>query len=543
MEQTPVSSIQRRDFPRYATDKPIPITITTTNPQNPIQAKGQTINISQQGLCVKLDADIPVSERVKLEGCLTNTKMMLNNTGRVVWSEPSLSLYGIDLTEYKETIPADWFGYVAGFEAGGLDRRERMNRRTKQEEKKLDARKSGRRENHPALLKCKKYNRAKKLISDNKYYFYRETSSSAKNTVIVENKKCLNFCSNNYLGLSSHPAIIEASIKASQKYGIGTGGSRFLSGTLDVHTELEKKLAKFKGGEDCLIFNTGYMTNLGVISALATSKDDILIVDEKSHASIIDGVKLSSGEMVVFHHNDMLDLEKKLNKYKNKPSKFVLTDGVFSMDGDIAKLDKIYNLANQHNATIFIDDAHSTGVLGKTGKGTAEHFGLEQNIPLIMGTLSKSIGCLGGFIVADKDVIQYLKNTSRAIIFVTSLPANICAAAIKSLEIIETEPEHLQNLWSNVKYLKTALMDEGFDIGITESPIFSVGVGEENFTFEITRKLVDAGLFVNPVIYPAVPRKKCRIRLTVMATHTKEEINFLVDTMKTVFKKELMLLL
>ena len=528
MEQPEISSAQRRDFPRYSTDKPIPITLTTS--KDKIQSKGETINISKHGLCVKLDTDIPVSERVELGIYLHDNKNVLSK-GRVIWKEPNLSLYGIDLSEYKEDISEYWTGYISGVHSSEADRREKRERRNNTEKKDIDKRNRGRRENYPALMKCNKYNRAKKLIADNNYFFYREIKELSQNKITLGDKEYLNFCSNDYLGLSYHPAVKEASIKAIEKYGVSACGSRFLNGTLDLHNELEKKLAKFKGGEDCIVYSAGYITNLGVIEALANSKNDILIVDEKAHASIFDGCRFSGSEIVVFRHNNINDLEKKLNKYKDRTSKFILTDGIFSMDGDIAKLDEIYNLGQKYNTAIIVDDAHATGILGKKGTGTAEYFDLDHKIPITVGTLSKAIGCVGGFVVANEKVIHYLKNVSRPSIFNVSLPPNIAAAAIKSLEILETEPEHLLKLWDNVNFFKNALINLGINIGITETPIIPITIGEESLTYEIVKKLTEKGFFLNPVIYPAVPKKRTRIRLTITASHSKEDLTKLIDAL------------
>jgi 8-amino-7-oxononanoate synthase len=457
--------------------------------------------------------------------------------GRVIWKDPKLALYGIDFSEYKENTPEYWKGYVGGVSSSAVERREKIERRVKQKEKDRDIRKNDRRENYPALIKCNKYNRMQKLMDTDSYFYYREISQISKNKITIGNKEYINFCSNNYLGLSYHPAVKEASIKAIEKYGVSACGSRLLNGTLDLHNELEKKLAYFKGGEDCIVYSAGYITNLGVIEALATTKNDILIVDEKAHASIFDGCRFSNGEVVVFRHNDTNDLKKKLNKLKDKPSKFLLTDGVFSMNGDIAKLDEIYLLAQEYNTAIIIDDAHATGVLGEKGKGTSEYFGLDYKIPIMVGTLSKAIGCVGGFVVANKKVIHYLRHVSRPSIFNVSLPPNITASAIKSLEIIETEPEHLKKLWDNTILFKNAVVELGFNIGITETPIIPIIIGNDVLTCELVRNLKELGFFVNPIFYPAVSKKESMIRTTITASHTEEDLSKLIFALKKLKKK------
>lgn len=532
MEENSISAIQRRDFPRYATERPLPITIITS--KNTITAKGETINISQRGLCIKLDKDIPVSERVELEIYLHDNKNVLNK-GRVIWSDPKLALYGIDLSEYKEEISEYWTGYISGVASNEVDRREKKERRERKEKKNKDVRRSERRENYPIFLKVKRYNRIKNMMNTNRYFYLRELESGSKNRIMINGKEYINFGSNNYLGMTTHPEVIEAGIKAMEKYGIGSGSVRVLGGTMDLHNELEQKLAKFKSGEDCVVFATGYSSNVGVVSCIADMTDE-LIVDEKSHASLIDGSILSKAKIVPFRHNNMKDLERILNKNKAL-SKLIITDGVFSMDGDIAPLDKIYKLGEEYNTPVLVDDAHATGVIGKNGRGTASHFGLEGKIALNVGTLSKALGNIGGFVVSDKNIIHYLKHSSRAFLFSTSLPPAICATTIKAIDILERDDSLLKSLWDNINFVKKELLSLGFDLGLTETAIIPIVIKDDLKTQDFIKLLDSDKIFVNPVIYPAVRKKESRARISIMATHTRLDLEILIESLIKAAKK------
>ncbi|OGS46288.1 MAG: hypothetical protein A2539_02815 [Elusimicrobia bacterium RIFOXYD2_FULL_34_15] len=376
----------------------------------------------------------------------------------------------------------------------------------------------------------------KRLMNENIYFYLREIQSRSGNRIIVKGKELRNFGSNNYLGLTSHPLITEAAIKAIEKYGVGSGGVRVLSGTMDLHNQLEKKLANIKSGEDCIIFSSGYNANVGVISCLI-NKDEYVIIDEKSHASIIDGCMLAKANMVVFRHNNMIDLEKKLQKIPANVSKIIMTDGVFSMDGDVAELDTIHSLSQKYKAATYIDDAHSTGVMGKNGKGTAEYFNLEGKIDLTIGTLSKALGGVGGFLVASKDIIHYLKHNSRSFVFSTSLPPATCAALLKAVEIIETEPIWHQKLWQNINYVTKELRGLGFDIRKTESAIIPIIFKNDDSTYSITKELEEAGIFVSPVVYPAVRKNESRIRVSIMATHTENDLHYFLEKLTKISRK------
>jgi 8-amino-7-oxononanoate synthase len=359
------------------------------------------------------------------------------------------------------------------------------------------------------------------------YPYFREISGNQDDAaVVIKGKKVLMFGSNSYLGLTNHPKIKEAGKAALDRYGSGCSGSRFLNGTIDLHVELERKLAEFVGKEDAIVFSTGMQVNLGVLSSIV-GRHDFIINDEYNHASIVDGSRLSFATVNKFRHNDMESLEAVLERHVERTDsvKLIVVDGVFSMEGDIAKLPEIVALAKKYNASVMVDDAHSLGVLGDLGKGTADHFGLTNDVDLIMGTFSKSLGSVGGFIAADYDYINWLRHTSRSIIFSASIsPAN-AACVIAALDVIKSEPERITNLWENTHYAHSLLREMGFDIGRSETPIIPIYIRKADKAFLMTQQLMDDGIFVNPVIPPAVPPEDTLIRFSLMATHTKEQID------------------
>jgi 8-amino-7-oxononanoate synthase len=368
------------------------------------------------------------------------------------------------------------------------------------------------------------------------YPFFRTIESEQDTVVKIGGKDVLMFGSNSYLGLTNHPKLKEASIKAIQKYGSGCAGSRFLNGTLDIHLELEDKLAKYVGKEGALVFSTGYQVNLGVISSIP-GRHDYLILDELDHACILDGSRLSFAKVMKYSHNDMESLEKVLSRCESDKIKLIVIDGVFSMEGDIAKLPEIVQLAEKYNASIMVDDAHGLGVLGKNGAGTADHFGLTDKVDLIMGTFSKSLASIGGFIAADLDTINYLKHNARSLIFSASIaPAN-AASVIAAVDLIQQEPERLQQLWDNTHYAKKALNDVGFDTGHSVTPIIPILIRDDFKTFQLTKMALDNGVFVNPVVSPAVPSTSSLIRYSLMATHTKDQIDRSIDVLYSLSKQ------
>ncbi|OGW56265.1 MAG: 8-amino-7-oxononanoate synthase [Nitrospirae bacterium RBG_16_43_8] len=374
--------------------------------------------------------------------------------------------------------------------------------------------------------KCLKFTKAKELISCGLYPYFRVIESAQDPEVTMSGRRMIMVGSNNYLGLTNHPKVKEAAIEAVKKYGSGCAGSRFLNGTLDIHVALEAKLARFMRKDAALIFSTGFQVNLGVISALI-GKGDIVIVDKMDHASIIDGCRLSYGEVKKFRHNDMADLKRVLEGNKNK-GKLIIVDGVFSMEGDIAKLPDIVELAKKYGARLMVDDAHGIGVLGKTGRGTAEHFGLENGVDLIMGTYSKSLASIGGFISGDSDIVHYIKHVARALIFSASSPPASIAAVSAAVDIIENEPERREKLWKNTNRMLKELRKLGFETGPSETPIIPVMVGENELAFKMALMLQEERVFVNVAVSPAVPNGKALIRTSYMATHTDEHLDIVL---------------
>lgn len=378
------------------------------------------------------------------------------------------------------------------------------------------------------LRKVAEYKDAKEARAAGIYPYFRPIESGQDTEVKIGGKPVLMFGSNSYLGLTNHPRIKEAAENAIRKYGTGCAGSRFLNGTLDIHIELEKRLAAFSGMQDAVIFSTGFQSNLGALSCL-TGRHDYIILDEYSHASIIDGSRLAFSRVIKYAHNNMEDLERKLKILPEEAVKFIAFDGIFSMEGDIAKLPEIVAIADRYGANIMVDDAHSLGVIGHKGAGTASHFGLTDKVDIIMGTFSKSLASLGGFIAGHSDVIDYLRHKARSLIFSASMTPASVASVIAALDIIENEPEHQQNLWNNTRYAQRLLVEEGFDLGPTESPILPVYVRDNLKTFLITKRLLEKGIFVNPVVSPAVPAEASLIRFSIMATHTFSQIEEAVE--------------
>jgi 8-amino-7-oxononanoate synthase len=368
------------------------------------------------------------------------------------------------------------------------------------------------------------------------YPYFRPIESGQDTEVIIDHKRVLMFGSNSYLGLTNHPKIKEASKKAIDKYGTGCAGSRFLNGTLDIHIELENRLAKYVGKEAAVLFSTGFQVNLGVLSSI-TGRNDYLILDEYDHASLIDGSRLSFSKVIKYAHNDMEDLQRKLSILPEEAVKLIAVDGIFSMEGDIVKLPEIVKIADQFGANIMVDDAHSLGVIGHNGAGTASHFNLTDDVDLIMGTFSKSLASLGGFIASDAETIDYLKHRARALMFSASMTPGSVASVIAALDIIESEPERIAKLWDNTNYAMKLLLEEGFDLGPTESPILPIYVRDNQKTFLVTKYLQNEGIFVNPVVSPAVPSDSSLLRFSLMATHTFDQIDEAVEKIAKAFKE------
>ncbi len=384
--------------------------------------------------------------------------------------------------------------------------------------------------------KMQAYDTPQKVMDLGLYPYFRTIESEQDTVVKINGKDVLMFGSNSYLGLTIHPKLKEATKQAVDKYGSGCAGSRFLNGTLDLHLELERRLAEFVGMEGALVFSTGYQVNLGVVSSLL-GRHDYLILDEYDHACIIDGARLSFAKVLKYRHNDMESLEKVLKKCEPDKIKLIVTDGVFSMEGDICKLPEMSALAKQYDANIMIDDAHSLGVLGKNGRGTADHFGMTEDVDLIMGTFSKSLASIGGFIAADKYTINYLKHNARSLIFSASIaPAN-AASVLAALDLMQEEPERIAKLWDNTHYALKLLKEAGFETGHTETPIIPVYVRDDFKTFTLTKRLLEEGVFVNPVVSPAVPSSSSLIRYSLMATHSFGQIEESIHKIKTIAKE------
>jgi 8-amino-7-oxononanoate synthase len=367
------------------------------------------------------------------------------------------------------------------------------------------------------------------------YPYFREIDSAQDTEVMMDGKKVLMFGSNSYMGLTHDPRIMEAAIAATRKYGTGCAGSRFLNGTLDLHVQLEHELAEFVGKDEALVFPTGFTVNEGVIACLC-DRNDYIICDDRDHASIVDGRRLSFATQLKYKHNDMEALERELQKCKPESVKLIVVDGVFSMEGDLAKLPEIVKLKEKYNASIMVDEAHGMGVFGKQGRGVCDHFGVTDQVDLIMGTFSKSFASIGGFIAADKDTINWVRHNARSYIFQASNTPAATAAAMEALHIFKTEPERQANLWKVTNYALDSFRQAGFEIGDTESPIIPLYVRDPEKTFVVTRMAFDEGIFINPVIPPACAPQDTLVRVALMATHTKEQVDIAVEKLTKCFK-------
>lgn len=384
--------------------------------------------------------------------------------------------------------------------------------------------------------KLVKYDAPQKAKALGVYPYFRKIESDQDAEVIINGKKVLMFGSNSYLGLTNHPKIKEAAIAATRKYGTGCAGSRFLNGTLDIHEALEHRLAKFVGKEEAIIYSTGFQVNLGVVSCL-TGREDYILWDELDHASIIEGRRLSFSKSIKYKHNDMASLEKQLQSCEPDKIKLIVTDGVFSMEGDVANLPEIVALAKKYNAAVMVDEAHGIGVFGKQGKGTCDHFGVSDDVDLIMGTFSKSFASLGGFIATDAITANYLRHNSRSYIFSASITPASTAAVGAALDIMESEPERIAHLWEITNFALKGFREMGCEIGNTSTPIIPLFIRDNNKTFQVTRDLLDEGIFVNPVVAPAVAPDSTLIRFSLMATHTQAQVETALEKIEKCFKK------
>lgn len=385
------------------------------------------------------------------------------------------------------------------------------------------------------LDKVGKFQVARQLMAADLYNYFRVIESAQENTVRYKGKEIIMLGSNNYLGLTNHPKVKEAARAAIAKYGTGCAGSRFLNGTLDIHIELEQKLAALVGKPRALVFSTGFMVNQGVLSSLV-QRNETIIVDRTDHASIIDGARLSFADVRKYKHNDMDNLELVLQNERER-NKLIVIDGVFSMEGDIARLPEIVTLAEKYDAVVMVDDAHGIGVLGDHGRGTCSHFGVTERAHLIMGTFSKSLASVGGFVAADEDTIHYIQHQARSLIFSASMPPASVASVSAAVDVMLEETWRHEALWRNNDIMRERLQAAGFDTGPSETPIIPAIVGEDMTAFTLCRRLIDEGVFVNPVVSPAVEPGNALIRLSLMATHTEDEIHLAMDRMEKVARE------
>lgn len=388
------------------------------------------------------------------------------------------------------------------------------------------------------LLQAKlaQYTAPQQAMAAGVYPYFREISSEQEPEVLIDGKKVLMFGSNCYSGLVADPRIKEAAIEATKKYGTGCAGSPFLNGTLDIHKQLERRIAEYIGKEDVMIYSTGFEVNLGVVSCL-TGREDYILWDEQDHASIIEGRRLSFSTALKYKHNDMASVEKQLQKCDPDKVKLIVTDSVFSMEGDVANVPEIVKLAKKYNASVMVDEAHGIGVFGKGGRGVCNHFGVTDDVDLVMGTFSKSFASLGGFIATDKEITNFLRHHSRSYIFTASITPASTAAALKAIDIMESEPERQEHLWEITHFALDGFRNMGCEIGNTSTPIIPLFIRDDYKTYHVVRDLFDEGLFVNPVVSPAVAPQDTLIRFSLMATHSKAQVEYALDKFQKVFRK------
>ncbi len=387
--------------------------------------------------------------------------------------------------------------------------------------------------------KCHSYTRAREVMASGYYPYFVPIEGSNDTEAFVDGERRIMVGSNNYLGLTHHPCIVEAAQEAIRQYGSGCTGSRFLNGNTVLHDRLEERLAKFMGTEAALVFSTGFQTNLGVIATLV-GRNDRVYVDKLDHASIVDGCKLSYGDVVRFKHGDIEGLRRQFSTEegsgRNGLGRMVIVDGVFSMEGDIADLPNLVPLCEEFGAVLVVDDAHAIGYLGPTGAGTAEYYGMTDQVPLTVGTFSKSFASIGGFVGGPEPVVHYLRHHARSLIFSASMPPSAVATVLAALDIIETEPERRERLWQITRRMQEDFKSLGFEIGPTETPIVPIMVGPMEKTFVFWKQLFDLGVFTNPVMPPAVPENSCRLRTSYIATHTDEQLDYVLETFEKVGK-------
>jgi 8-amino-7-oxononanoate synthase len=390
---------------------------------------------------------------------------------------------------------------------------------------------------HPDVYtKIYAYTRSNMVRALGYYPYYPKIEKSNATEVTIDKKQKIMLGSNNYLGLTNHPKVIEAGVKALREYGSGLTGSRLLNGNTLLHGQLEEQLADFVHMKSALVFSTGFGTNLGTISTIC-GPDDLIFSDEYNHASIVDGIRFSGAKKCRYKHNDMQDLEEKLAFADPRYPRFIVTDGVFSMEGDVARLGELVSLSKKYPSRLMIDDAHALGILGPHGNGTAAHFDVTEDVDLIMGTFSKSLGCIGGFIAGEKIAIEYLKHHSRTMLFTASLPPSNVASVMAALEIIKAEPERREQVMENARFIRTGLQSLGFDVGESTTPIIPVVIGKDLKTFQVWKDLMNEGVYTNPIISPAVPRGRGLLRTSCMATHTHRQLEICLDVFEKIGRK------
>ena len=383
------------------------------------------------------------------------------------------------------------------------------------------------------FAKCENFSTSRALKRAGLYPYFKAIEESRDTSVIIDGEEKIMVGSNNYMGLTHDPRVLEAGEEALKRYGSGNTGSRFLNGNLDLHDQLEEELADFVGKESALVFSTGYQTNLGTLAALI-GRTDTVFVDKLDHACIQDGARLGFGKVQRFNHGDHDTLVRMLESEPEDRGKLIAVDGVYSMEGDLADLPKLTEYREEYDAALMVDDAHALGVMGPNGEGTAAHFGLTDEVDLITGTFSKSLASIGGFVAGEEYVMEYLQNNARSLIFSASMPPSAVATVLKALEIIRSEPERRERLWRNAEKMQEGFQEIGFDIGPTETPIVPVHVGPMDKTFKFWKALYDAGVFTNPVVPPAVPEGSCRLRTSFMATHTDEQLDTVLERMAAI---------
>ncbi len=386
------------------------------------------------------------------------------------------------------------------------------------------------------FTKMYEFTRAKTARALGYYPYFPKIEASDTTEVTIDGEQKIMLGSNNYLGLTNHPEVIESGVKALRKYGAGLTGSRFLNGNIILHDQLEEQIAEFVGKEKSLVFSTGFGVNLGVIATIA-GPSDVIISDELNHASIVDGARFSRSQVLRYQHNDMADLEQRLLDAEHDKARFIVSDGIFSMEGDIVNLPEMIRVAREYGARVMIDDAHALGVIGPKGDGTAAHFGLTDQVDLIMGTFSKSLASVGGFIAGEEPIIDYLKHHTRTMIFTAALPPSNVATVSKALEILQREPERAKQVMDNAQYVRENLQSMGYDTGQSTTPVVPVIIGEEMKTFSVWKELMKRGVYTNPVIPPAVPPHRSLLRTSYMATHAREQLDFCLEAFRKVGKK------